>query len=68
MLKCSCNVALPKTKLLASVIAGLFVLTTDSNVASFPGLPSFYLPFAFTIIHGSERPAKNGEGLGAFIT
>ena len=33
-----------------------------------PRPPPFYLPFAFTIIHGSERPAKNGEGLGAFIT
>ena len=37
-------------------------------VASFPGLPHFYLPFVFTIIHGSGRPAKNGERLGAFIT
>ena len=26
-------------------------------LASFPGLPRFYLPFAFTIIHGSGRPA-----------
>ena len=33
-----------------------------------PRPPPFYLPFAFTIIHGSGRPAKNGEGLGAFIT
>ena len=37
-------------------------------VASFPGLPRFYLPFAFTIIHRSRRPAKNWEGLEAFIT
>ena len=37
------------------------------NLASFPGLPRFYLPFAFTI-HGSGRSEKNGEGLGAFIT
>ena len=37
-------------------------------LVSFPGLPSFYLLFVFTIIHGSRRPAKNGEGLGAFIT
>ena len=34
----------------------------------FFSLPCFYLPFAFTIIHGSRRPANNGEGLGAFIT
>ena len=25
------------------------------NLASFPGLPCFYLPFVFTIIHGSGR-------------
>ena len=25
-------------------------------LASFPGLPCFYLPFVFTIIHGSGRP------------
>ena len=31
-------------------------------LASFPGLPRFYLPFAFTIIHQSGRPVKNGEG------
>ena len=40
--------------------------------ASFPGLPRFYLPFAFTIIHGSRRPVlrqtciivnANGGGL-----
>ena len=33
-----------------------------------PRPPPFYLPFAFTIIHGSGRLAKNGEGLGALIT
>ena len=38
------------------------------KVASFPGLPRFYCPFRFTIIHAGRRPAKNGEGLGAFIT
>ena len=27
------------------------------NFASFPGLPPFYLPFGFTIIHGSGRRA-----------
>ena len=32
-----------------------------------PRPPPFYLPFAFTIIHGNGMPAKNGEGLGAFI-
>ena len=37
-------------------------------VASFPGLPRFYFPFAFTIIPGSGSLAKNKEGLGAFIT
>ena len=38
-------------------------------IASFPGLPPFYLLFVSTIIHGSRRPAKknNEEGLGAFI-
>ena len=46
----------------------LFQATSDRrSVASFPDLPCFYLPFAFTIIHGSRRPAKNGEGLRAFI-
>ena len=40
---------------------------SQSNKASFPGLPRSYLLFAFTIIHGSRRAAKNGEGLGAFI-
>ena len=29
--------------------------------ASFPGLPRFYLPFAFTIIHGSRRPGRPGN-------
>ena len=38
-----------------------------SKLASFPGLTCFYLPFVFTIIHGSGRPAKNGEGLRAFL-
>ena len=32
------------------------------NLASFPGLPQFYLPFMFTIMHGSGGPAKNEEG------
>ena len=27
------------------------------NLASFPGLPRFYPPFAFTIMHRSGRPA-----------
>ena len=40
---------------------------SQSTKASFPGLPCSYLLFAFTIIHGSRRAAKNGEGLGAFI-
>ena len=35
-------------------------------VASFPGLPHFYLPFAFTILHGSGRPAKNKMGKKRF--
>ena len=38
------------------------------KLASFPGLPRFYLPSVFTIIHGSRRSVKNREGLGAFIT
>ena len=32
-------------------------------LASFPGLPRFYLPFAFTIIHGSGRPVLIFVGL-----
>ena len=31
---------------------------TIKYVASFPGLPCFYLLFAFTVIHGSGRPVK----------
>ena len=46
----------------------LKVPSSGVTVASFPGLPHFYLPFAFTLIHGSGSSAKNGEGLGAFIT
>ena len=42
--------------------------TLQNHLASFPGLPCFYLPFAFTIIHWGGRSVKNGEGLGAFIT
>ena len=38
------------------------------KLASFPDLPHFYLPFVFTVIHGSGSPAKNSEGLGAIIT
>ena len=30
-------------------------------VASFPGLPRFYLPFAFTIIHGGGTPGRPGS-------
>ena len=41
---------------------------TDSGmfyIASFPGLPRFFvLQFAFSIIYGSRRAAKNREGLG----
>ena len=33
-----------------------------------PRPPCFCLPFAFTIIHGNERPTINGEVLGAFTT
>ena len=32
-----------------------FITTSYSILASFPGLPHFYLPFAFTIIHRSGR-------------
>ena len=38
------------------------------SLALFPSLPRFYLQFVFIIIHRSGRPAKNTEGLGAFIT
>ena len=30
-------------------------------LASFPGLPGFYFPFVFTIIHGSGRSVKMGK-------
>ena len=46
------------TLVLEGVLQGL-------DLASFPGLPRFYLPFAFTTIHASGRLAKNGEGLGS---
>ena len=36
-----------------------------TKLASFPGLPCFYLPFVSTIIHRSGRPAKNGERPGS---
>ena len=45
----------------------MYIHMCEQTLASFPGLPCFYLPFAFTITHGSGRPAKNGEGLGAFM-
>jgi len=52
-----------------SITAALFSVRTQLGLASFPGLPHFYLAFAFTvIIHERERPAKNSEDLGAFIT
>ena len=40
-------------------------LETEHRIilASFPGLPRFYLPFAFTIIHGSRRPVLIFVGL-----
>ena len=40
----------------------------EHQLASSQSSPVFYLPFVFTIIHRSGRLAKNGEGLGAFIT
>ena len=46
----------------------LKVPSSGVTVASFPGLPPFLPSFAFTLIHGSGSSAKNGEGLGAFIT
>ena len=39
-----------------------------SILTSFPGLPCLYLPFAFSLIHGSGRLAKNRKGLREFIT
>ena len=33
-------------------------LQTYTTLAPFPGLPHFYLPFVFIIIHRSGRPAK----------
>ena len=43
-------------------------LTSIQILASFPDLSHFYLPFAFTIIHGSRIATKSGEGLDSFIT
>ena len=45
----------------------LYKPASNTPVALVPGLPRFYLPFEFTIIHGSGRLAKKktGEGLGA---
>ena len=37
----------------------IYLCTTGILIASFPSLAWFYLPFAFTIIHGSGRPVKN---------
>ena len=45
-----------------------YYLIPGSFITSFPGLPHSYLPFVFTIIHVSRTAAKNGKGLGAFIT
>ena len=40
----------------------------DTNIASTPGFPVFVLWFVFSIIHGNERAAINGEGLGTLVT
>ena len=48
-------------------LQGEQVRPTNSDVVTLASF-QFYLPFAFIIIHGSGRPAKNGEGVGAFIT
>jgi len=46
-----------------------FITQQAKLVASFPGLPRFFvLRFAFTILHGSRKTAKNREGLVSFIT
>ena len=38
-------------------------------LASFPGLPRFFvLRFVFSVIHGTGRAAKNGKGPGTLIT
>ena len=44
--------------LLCQVELDKFHIALLWKLASFPGLPHFYLPLAFTIIHGSKRPAK----------
>ena len=66
------------TSLLAPTVDGIYTdncpmkikyfknrLFWGQKSALFPCLPHFYLPFAFTIIHG--KTTKNGKGLGAFI-
>ena len=50
-----------------TVVDDKMILTVSIYLALFPGLLCFYLLFVFTIIHESRRPAKNREGLGAFI-
>ena len=56
---------------------GPFYHVNDVCLASFPGLFRVYLPFAFTIIHRSAKPARNqlcivvnanGGGLGTRLT
>ena len=46
------------TKLSHEYLFTKFVAQFTSALASFPGLPHFDLPFVFTVIHGSRRPAK----------
>ena len=48
---------------ITTVLQANINLACGYGLASFPGLLRFYLSFAFTIMHGSGRQAKNGEGL-----
>ena len=47
----------------------LAIAVVVGHLASFPGLPHFFVPwFAFSIMHESGSAAKNGEGLRTLIT
>ena len=50
------NHCIPHSQLVEFSLCNIMVMR-DIMLASFPGLPHFYLLFAFTIIHGSGRLA-----------
>ena len=68
---CKCKVvsSLIQNSSLCTVLSR-YLHTHVELLASFPDLLHFFfvLWFAFSILHGSGRAAKNGEGLGTPIT